>query len=588
MNANLNIDMYDADVYLRLSKEDGDKEESDSITNQRELILEFLKSREDIRIHAVRVDDGYSGVNFERPAFQQMLEDIKTGKVNCVVTKDLSRFGRNHIEVGKYIEKIFPYLGVRFIAVNDRYDSLANDPQADNIIIPFKNLINDAYCRDISIKIRSNLEAKRKRGDFVGPFAPYGYRKSYEDKNKLEVDEEAAEVVRSIFRLYLQGNNAYKIAEKLNKKNILTPMDYKKESGSAFYTGFKKNIKSKWTHMHILRILSNPVYTGTLVQGKETTPNYKVKKKVKRDKGRWSRVENTHEAIVAAVDFSNVQEQLEMDTRTGTAKEQVYHLSGVVKCGDCGANMVRKTVPSGKRKFVYYVCGGHKGNKDICSPHSINAEALEESVLKLLNCQIRNVTDLGRILDKLDDAQIRKGEIDKRSRQAAKKKEEIEKYNHLRLDLYEDYKDGLITKEEYLELKEIYEKRIQVAEQILEAMEVEAAFLAGGREDTCSWVNEFKKYGLLERLSREVVISLIAQIFVYEKKEGERYPRIEVQFKYAEEFQASLGLLEELQKDGDLSVKEKSCSGEEGTLSGHPLMQTVSHGDKEGTYGKDE
>ena len=581
MNANLNIDIYDADVYLRLSKEDGDKEESDSITNQRELILEFLKSREDIRIHAVRVDDGYSGVNFERPAFQQMLEDIKTGKVNCVVTKDLSRFGRNHIEVGKYIEKIFPYLGVRFIAVNDRYDSLADGSQADNIIIPFKNLINDAYCRDISIKIRSNLEAKRKRGDFVGPFAPYGYRKSDEDKNKLEIDEEAAEVVRSIFRLYLQGNNAYKIAEKLNKKNILTPMDYKKESGSAFYTGFKKNMKSQWTHMHILRILSNPVYTGTLVQGKETTPNYKVKKKVKRDQGRWSRVENTHDAIITAVDFSNVQEQLEMDTRTGTAKEQVYYLSGVVKCGDCGANMVRKTVPSGKRKFVYYVCGGHKGNKDVCSPHSINAEALEESVLKLLNCQIRNVTDLGRILDKLGDAQIRKGDIDKRNRKIVKKKEEIQKYNHLRLDLYEDYKDGLITKEEYLELKEIYENRTQAAEQILEAMEVEAAFLADGRENTCGWVNEFKKYGLLERLSREVVISLVAQISVYEKKEGERYPRIKVQFKYAEEFRDSLGLLEELQKDGDLSVKEESCSGEEGTLSGHPLMQTVSHGDKE-------
>lgn len=588
MNANLNIDMYDADVYLRLSKEDGDKEESDSITNQRELILEFLKSREDIRIHAVRVDDGYSGVNFERPAFQQMLEDIKTGKVNCVVTKDLSRFGRNHIEVGKYIEKIFPYLGVRFIAVNDRYDSLADDSQADNIIIPFKNLINDAYCRDISIKIRSNLEAKRRRGDFVGPFAPYGYRKSDEDKNKLEIDEEAAEVVRSIFRLYLQGNNAYKIAEKLNKKNVLTPMDYKKESGSAFYTGFKKNMKSQWTHMHILRILSNPVYTGTLVQGKETTPNYKVKKKVKRDQGKWSRVENTHDAIIAAVDFSNVQEQLEMDTRTGTAKDQVYYLSGVVKCGDCGANMVRKTVPSGKRKFVYYVCGGHKGNKDVCSPHSINAEALEESVLKLLNCQIRNVTDLGRILDKLDDAQIRKGEIDKRSRQAAKKKEEIEKYNHLRLDLYEDYKDGLITKEEYLELKEIYENRTQAAEQILEAMEVEAAFLADGRENTCGWVNEFKKYGLLERLSREVVISLIAQIFIYEKKEGERYPRIEVQFKYAEEFQASLSLIEELQEDGVLTEKEECCSVKNGTFSGHPLMKSGSHGDKEGTYGKDE
>ena len=558
MNANLNTEVYDADVYLRLSKEDGDKEESDSITNQRELILEFLKSKEDIRIHAVRVDDGYSGVNFERPAFRQMLEDIKTGKVNCVVTKDLSRFGRNHIEVGKYIEKIFPYLGVRFIAINDNYDSLTNDAQTNNIIIPFKNLINDAYCRDISIKIRSNLEVKRKKGDFVGPFAPYGYQKSEEDKNKLEIDEEAAEVVRSIFQMYLQGSNAYKIAEKLNKKNILTPMDYKKENGSAFYTGFKKNLKSQWTHMHVLRILGNPVYTGTLVQGKETTPNYKVKKKVKRDQSKWSQVENAHEAIIPTVDFQNAQEQLQMDTRTGTEKEKVYYLSGVVKCGDCGANMVRKTVPSGKRKFIYYVCGNHKGNKNICSSHSINAEALEESVRKLLNHQIKNVTDLGRILDKLEDAQIRKGELGKRNRQITKKKEEVEKYNHLRLDLYEDYKDELITKEEYLELKEIYEKRIQTAEQMLEAMEVEMAFLAEGEWSTCDWINEFKKYGYLEFLSREVVVSLIEQILVYEKKEGEHYPRIEIHFKYADEFQASLSLVEEL------------------------------HGKKEGAYGKNE
>lgn len=573
MNANLNTEVYDADVYLRLSKEDGDKEESDSITNQRELILEFLKSKEDIRIHAVRVDDGYSGVNFERPAFRQMLEDIKTGKVNCVVTKDLSRFGRNHIEVGKYIEKIFPYLGVRFIAINDNYDSLTNDAQTNNIIIPFKNLINDAYCRDISIKIRSNLEVKRKKGDFVGPFAPYGYQKSEEDKNKLEIDEEAAEVVRSIFQMYLQGSNAYKIAEKLNKKNILTPMDYKKENGSAFYTGFKKNLKSQWTHMHVLRILGNPVYTGTLVQGKETTPNYKVKKKVKRDQSKWSQVENAHEAIIPTVDFQNAQEQLQMDTRTGTEKEKVYYLSGVVKCGDCGANMVRKKVPSGKRKFIYYVCGNHKGNKNICSSHSINAEALEESVRKLLNHQIKNVTDLGRILDKLEDAQIRKGELGKRNRQITKKKEEVEKYNHLRLDLYEDYKDELITKEEYLELKEIYEKRIQTAEQMLEAMEVEMAFLAEGEWSTCDWINEFKKYGYLESLSREVVVSLIGQILVYEKKEGERYPRIEIHFKYADEFQASLSLLEELQGE--------TFTGDTGSLS-------ANHGEKEGTYGKDK
>ena len=526
MNTNLNTDVYNADVYLRLSKEDGDKEESDSITNQRELILEFLKSREDIKIHAVRVDDGYSGVNFDRPAFQQMLEDIKTGKVNCVVTKDLSRFGRNHIEVGKYIEKIFPYLGVRFIAINDNYDSVINDAQTNNIIIPFKNLINDAYCRDISMKIRSNLEVKRKRGDFVGPFAPYGYQKSEEDKNKLEIDEEAAEVVRSIFRMYLQGSNAYKIAEKLNNKNILTPMDYKKENGSAFYTSFKKKLKSQWTHMHVLRILGNPVYTGMLIQGKETTPNYKVKKKVKRDQSKWSQVENTHEAIITSVDFQNAQEQLQMDTRTGTAKEKVYYLSGIVKCGDCGANMVRKTVPSGKRKYIYYVCGSHKGNKDICSSHNINAEALEESILKLLNYQIKNVTE-----------------------------------------------DGLITKEEYLELREIYETRARAAEQSLEAMEVEMAFFADGERGICGWNNEFKKYGYLECLSREVVISLIEQILVYEKKEGERYPRIEIRFKYEDEFQASVNMLEELHEE---------------TFTGHTGSLSVNGGEREGTYGKDE
>lgn len=544
MKTNQNTEMYNADIYLRLSREDGDKEESDSITNQRELILEFLKSKEDIRIHAVRVDDGYSGVSFERPAFQQMLEDIRAGEVNCVVTKDLSRFGRNHIEAGKYIEKIFPYLGVRFIAVNDHYDSLTNAAQTNNIIIPFKNLINDAYSRDISIKIRSNLEVKRKRGNFVGAFAPYGYQKSEANKNKLEIDEEAAEVVRSIFRLYLQGNNAYKIAEKLNKKDILTPMDYKKENGSAFYTGFKKNLKSQWTHMHVLRILANPVYAGTLVQGKETTPNYKVKQKVKRDQSKWSQVEDAHEAIIAAVEFQTAQEQLQMDTRTGTAKEKVYCLSGIVKCGDCGANMVRKTVPSGNRKFIYYVCRSHKGKKNSCSSHSINAEALENSVLKLLNHQIRKMTDLGRILEKLKDAQTQKGEVDKRSKQLTRKKEEIQKYNHLRLGLYEDYKDGLITREEYLELKDIYEKRAQAAERILEIMELEAAFADDGQKHTCGWINKFKKYGYLDCLSREVVVFLVKQIYVYEKKEGERYPRIEMHFKYTDEFQEALSLVE--------------------------------------------
>lgn len=560
METNLNTKIYNADIYLRLSKEDGDKEESDSITNQKELIFEYLKSREDIRIHKVRIDDGYSGVNFERPAFQQMLADIKSGKVDCVVTKDLSRFGRNHIEVGKYLEKIFPYLGVRFIAINDHYDSALNVGQTDSIIIPFKNLINDAYCRDISIKIRSNLEVKRKKGDFVGAFAPYGYRKLETDKNKLAIDEEAAEVVRRIFWMFLQGKSAYKIAEVLNREDILTPMDYKKEHGSAFYTGFKKNSKSEWSHVHVLRILSNQVYTGTLIQGKDTTPNYKVKKKVKKEQSKWSKVDDAHEAIIPAVDFSNVQELLRMDTRTGTAQEKVYHLSGVVRCGDCGGNMVRKTVPSGHKKFVYYVCGNHKADKKICSSHSINAENLEESVLLLLNKQIESVIDMNDILERLEKIQYQNGELSKRNRQVVKKKEEIQKYCNLKLDLYEDYKDGLITKEEYMELKENYGKRIRNAEQGLEALEEGIELLMAGAGQTCGWINAFKRFGYLESLSREVVVSLIDKIYVYEKKDKERYPRIKICFKYMEEFEATLSLIEDISSNRAKRTEEKGES----------------------------
>lgn len=248
-------------------------------------------------------------------------------------------------------------------------------------------------------------------------------------------------------------------------------------------------------------------------------------------------------------------------------------MSGIVKCGDCGANMVRKTVPSGKRKFIYEVCGNHKGNKNICSPHCINAAALEECVLKLLNHQIENITDLGRILDKLEDVGNKQGEVERRNRQITKKKEEIRKYNHLRLDLYEDYKDGLITKEEYLELKEIYEKRTQAAEQALGEMEVEMAFLADEEKNAWGWIKEFEQNGYLECLSRETVIFLIGQILVYEKKEGERYPRIEIHFKYADEFQASLNL------------PEKS---HEETFLRHTASPSANHGEKEETYGKDE
>lgn len=561
MNTTLNPVIYNADVYLRLSKEDGDKDESDSIVNQKELIKEYLKSRPDICIHEIRVDDGYSGINFERPAFQNVLNDIKEGKVNCVIVKDLSRFGRNYIEVGKYIEKIFPYLGVRFIAINDNYDSIAVNNQNDKIAISFKNLINDAYCRDISIKIRSNLEVKRKRGKYVGAFAPYGYKKSDRDKNQLVIDEDAAETVRDIFKLYLQGMSIHKIAKYLNKMGVLTPFEYKKSLGSKFYTGFKRNEDSKWTHITVIRILKNCVYTGDLVQGKETTPNYKVKKKIKRDKNLWSFVENVHEPIVTIENYDNVQRLLKNDTRTSMKKEKLYCLSGIIKCGDCGSNMSRKTVLSGKKKFVYYVCGNHKYNKQ-CSSHSIRAEQLEQCILNVLNHHIEQVIYMDQVLQVLEKIPYQKNKAVKKNKQIISKQEEIKKYNNLCIHLYEDFQDDLITKEEYKEMKEIYRRRVETAEIALHQIQKEIVSITTNNGTTCQWIESFKECGTIMELSREVVASLIDEVLVYNKKAGERYGRIEVHFKYKDAYDTTANFITSIIPQIDLyKDKEEQIYG---------------------------
>ena len=274
--------IYIADSYYRLSKEDGDKAESDSIVNQKALVREFLKMHPDIQIYEERVDDGYTGVNFERPSFQAMLEDIKSGKINCVIVKDLSRFGRNYIEAGRYIEKIFPYLGVRFIAINDNIDTASAMSASDELLIPFNNLINDAYCRDISIKVRSHLDIKRENGQYISPFAPYGYKKSEQNKNQLVIDEKPASVVRQIFKWKIDGMSAARIADKLNHLGIPTPIEYKHMNGETLHCEFQKKPDSKWMANSVNRILGNEVYTGVLVQGKTSSPSYKVRKRVRK------------------------------------------------------------------------------------------------------------------------------------------------------------------------------------------------------------------------------------------------------------------------------------------------------------------
>ena len=293
--------IWNVGAYTRLSRDDGDKAESESIGSQKEIIRDFIQNKKDMAIIKEYVDDGYSGVSFERPGFKQMMKDVKAKKIDCIICKDLSRFARNYIDSGRYLEKIFPFMGVRFIAINDNYDSAGEKSQSDSLIIPFKNLINDAYCKDISMKIRSQLDIKRKMGDFIGAFAVYGYRKDPENKNKLLVDEQAAQVVELIFHLRLQGMSNSGIAEKLNDMGVLSPMEYKRSNGMRYESGFRANERALWTPVAVLRILTNEVYLGTLIQHKKGTPNYKVKKEIQYNREDWIVIEENHEAIVFTV-----------------------------------------------------------------------------------------------------------------------------------------------------------------------------------------------------------------------------------------------------------------------------------------------
>ena len=325
--------------YVRLSKEDedaanGGKDESNSVTNQKAMIQSYLEEHPELELYKEYVDDGYSGVSFDRPEFNRMLSDVKDRKVNCIIVKDLSRFGRNYIEAGKYLEQVFPFLGVRFIAITDKIDTGKEQSDSDQFVLPFKNLFNDAYSRDISTKVRSHLAVKRKNGQFVGSFACYGYFKDPADHNKLVIDPEAAEVVKQIFYWKIQGLSTERIADKLNALGILCPMEYKHSLGMRVSSNFRTKGKAQWAPKSVLRILKNDLYIGTMTQGKKTTPSYKVKKIINKPEEEWDRVEGTHEPIIHKDIFDVVQKLLLRDTRIAPDEKKLYLFSGFLCCAE--------------------------------------------------------------------------------------------------------------------------------------------------------------------------------------------------------------------------------------------------------------
>ena len=548
--------VYHASIYLRLSKEDGDvtagsKNESNSISNQKSLIMDYLKDKHDIQVVSIREDDGYSGVDFNRPSFQLMLEDVKKGIIDCIIVKDLSRFGRNYIEVGRYLEKLFPMLGVRFIAVNDNYDSL-NVDTAHDIVMPFKNLINDSYCRDLSVKIRSHLAVKRKNGEFIGAFACYGYLKDSENKNHLVIDTYAGPVVQDIFRMKINGYSQYKIADTLNEQGILSPMEYKRSIGVRFETSFKVNPKALWSAKAVSRILTNEVYTGVLVQGKQTTPNHKVKVRQAVEEKDWIRIENAHAPLIDPCLFEIVQALLDKDTRTSPKENSVFPLSGLLYCGDCGQPMVRKTTTYSlkgagnfpEQKYSYFVCQGQSKEKG-CSWHRIREKELLDAVLQAVNHHVKSVLDTRKALKDIDTAPSVQFLIQKYESHIEKKETELQKAEKLKVGIYEDLKDGLLDKTEYQKLKQEFDSRIESASEVIKSLRQEILALRENHSQHYAWMEYFKEFGELQELTRWAAAITINRILVFEDN------RIKIVFNFEDAFMQAQELLRELEgKEG--------------------------------------
>lgn len=535
--------------YSRLSREDGDKLESDSICNQKELVADYARLK-DVQIVQEYVDDGYSGTSFERPAFQRMMEDIKKKKINCIIVKDLSRLGRNYIETGKYLEKIFPFLGVRFIAVNDHYDSEGQSGESDQIIIPFKNLINDAYCRDISVKIRSQLDVKRKNGKFIGSFAAYGYLKDPADKNHLVIDEIAAEIVRTIFGLKLNGFSAGRIAARLDSMNILPPFEYKKMCGLNFSSGFRSGKNAGWSVSSVKRILGNELYTGTMVQGKNRKINYKINQNRPVNEAEWIRVASTHDAIIPLQVFHTVQRLAELDTRTAPDSDCVYLFSGFLRCCDCGQNMVRRVTTKNGKKYCYYHCSTYKRG-DGCSSHNISEEKLLESVLSAIRKQAQLLTEADEILNKIDRLQQERFGMQSINAKLSLLTQEIERYRELKAKVYQDMLDGLVSCDEFKDINAQFTEKLDVVNAALKEMEKRKETLLSHENSFRPWMAYFREYENIELLDRKIVATMIDHIVVFGAD------RIEIHFRYEDEMQEMLTWAAQLKSAND------DCPGKE-------------------------
>ena len=527
---------YKATAYIRLSYAGDRTSESDSVGNQRRLIESFIAKTPEIELVAEKIDDGYSGILFDRPSFKEMMQDIADGKINCVIVKDLSRLGREYIETGRYLRRVFPAYGVRFIAITDNIDT-AHESSGDDLAVSVKNIMNEAYCRDISIKTRSSLDVKRRNGDFVGAFPVYGYMKSEENRNRLVPDPYASRVVQDIFRMRLDGASATKIAAELNRLGIPSPLTYKKNKGlPCAKGGFADGEDCKWSATTVNRILRDVTYTGTLLQGKVGTPHYKIKERELRPSSEWVEVPDSHEAIIAKQDFDLVQRIQRLDTRTAPERDTVYLFSGVLICGCCGGRMTRKTNRRNGREYHYYYCP--TGKKNGCQhPIMVQEQRLTVNVCAILKAYIDNVVSLEALLSSVDQQKINQALAKEYGGHIQENERRLEEVSEYKARLYESLVSGIVTREDYNAFKAKYTRQAEELRGSIQALKEKLEDVLNNRSERNRWITHFTQFSSMETLDRKAVVRLIQSIRVLGKKE------LEIHFAYEDEYEKAMRML---------------------------------------------
>ena len=511
-------------IYVRLSVEDNGKEDADSLENQIALLQDYLRNHPNLKLVEIYSDNGFTGTDFDRPAFTRLFSDVQKGRINCIVVKDFSRLGRNYIETGEYLEKIFPFLGVRFISVNDGYDSTSANASA-LLAASLKNLINDMYAKDISRKICSTMKDKRLRGDYIGNYAPYGYLKDEENKNKLVVDPEIAPIVVEIFELRAKGTGIEAMCRILNEKDYPSPGRLRYERG-IITNNNKKGSALPWNR-HVLKdLLRNVVYIGNLAQGRSAQCLYKGQKFHWTDSSKWDVVYDTHPAIISTELWEKVQEVNNKGTKASKESHGKYaHLpkrvnpyGSVIRCADCGRVLkyVRgysKPTKDGKVKDYYnYKCPQNiELGDNACPKKNIRADELDAIVLDVIRKQMDLFLDTKKTLVQLIALEKERTKYNAPLNRVIDIQEQLEKKQKAFSSLYFDYKEGILDRREFLSVREAYQVEIAALEQQLSEMQSTRSRTRKAEMSAHKWESLVRKYRKVKSVTPELIEAMVEE-----------------------------------------------------------------------------